>query len=75
MGDIISSSVSRSSSDKKGDERTTTASRRSNVSQSDESFDYPPSIRIIQEELEELFSENVAAKIWKVAETVLEQQV
>lgn len=70
MGDIISSS-----SDRKEDERNTTASRGDIVSQSEEDFEFPSSIRIIQKELEELFSENVAAKIWKVAETVLEQQV
>lgn len=75
MGDIISSSASDSSRDRMGDESNTTASQGSNTSQEGEAFESPSSARMIHKELGELFSENIAAKIWKVAATVLEQQV
>lgn len=75
MGDIISSSTSGGSSSGMGNHDNTIASRRHIGAQSGEDYEFLSSTRVIQKELEGLFSENVAAKIWKVAATVLEQQV
>ncbi|KAK2753463.1 hypothetical protein FQN54_007853 [Arachnomyces sp. PD_36] len=71
MGGIISNSASEGSPDKMGN---LTTPRGGTATHAENGLELPSPISSIQEELGELFSENVAAKIWKVAATVLEQQ-
>ena len=75
QNELISSSASDSPPDQMGYESNTTASRGSIASQADKDTELLSSARDIQQELGELFAENVGAKIWKVAAAVLEQQV